>query len=115
MTDPYSPQPYEPDDEFDPDARYAPKPYMPPPGRAEPYGPPPAYGQLPPTPMSPYAGQHPPPPYMGPVPHQMYYPVRPPRKYNSIALHILLFFLTGGIGNVIYALWIYDHNRRNGY
>ncbi|GAA4893440.1 hypothetical protein GCM10025789_08270 [Tessaracoccus lubricantis] len=37
------------------------------------------------------------------------------RKYNSFWIHLLLFFLTGGIGNIIYAWYIWDWNNKHGY
>lgn len=99
----------------------------PPPPRPAPVHtpPPPQYGApfLPP----PYAAHHMPPPYAAP-PMYAHPPVQqvivnagggPPvfyhRKYNSFWLHVLLFFLTGGLGNIIYAWSIWDWNRRHGY
>lgn len=93
-----------------------------------PYLPPsPAYGSPYPPPSPAYGAHHMPPPYAAPP---MY--AHPPmqqvivnagggpavfyhRKYNSFWLHVLLFFFTGGIGNIIYAWSIWDWNRRHGY
>ncbi|GAA2692655.1 hypothetical protein [Actinoplanes palleronii] len=36
------------------------------------------------------------------------------RKHNSVGLHILLFVLTYGIGNLIYAWYVYDWNQKRG-
>lgn len=117
MSEPYSPQPYEADDDFDPEATYAPKPYMPPPAAPNPYAQPPV--PQPPLPQPPMMPPYPPyqqqmPPYPA-MPYGMHHPMRAPRRYNSVGLHILLFFFTGGIGNAIYAWWVWDSNKRAGY
>ena len=106
MSDQPQPQPYlEPERRPDPEATYSPKPYLPPPPPVaqpyQPYGPPP-YQQ-----DQRFAGP--------PQPYYAQYPARPPYKTNSVWAHIGLFLFTGGIGNVIYALWVYDQNKRNGY
>ncbi|MFF3431829.1 hypothetical protein [Streptomyces sp. NPDC002602] len=36
------------------------------------------------------------------------------RRRQSAGLHVVLFFCTAGIGNVIYAKYISSWNRRNG-
>jgi hypothetical protein len=36
------------------------------------------------------------------------------RKRNSFALHVVLFFLTVGIGNILYAWYVFDWNRKRG-
>ncbi|RRD47841.1 hypothetical protein [Tessaracoccus sp. OH4464_COT-324] len=69
-------------------------------------------------PNTPYAQQPfpPQPPYEYPVPPiAPGYPYRLPRKEHSIGLHVLLFMFTGGVGNVLYWLWIENENRRRGY
>ena len=43
------------------------------------------------------------------------YPMVPPRREHNFGIHILLFFLTGGIGNIIYYFWVTSENRRLGY
>ena len=40
---------------------------------------------------------------------------RMPPKQHSLAVHIVLLFLTGGIGNLIYWWSISNENRRRGY
>lgn len=42
-------------------------------------------------------------------------PVYYGRKYNSFLIHALLFVFTGGIGNVIYAGYIWHWNSTHGY
>lgn len=125
---PYSSDPYGTGDGEE--ATYAPQPYAqpfdattPPPGYGQPgpYAQPPypsAQYQQPYPPQQPYAPQQYGQPQYGigyPAVNQYGYLQRAPRKYNSIGLHILLFIFTGGIGNALYALWIYDQNKRNGY
>ena len=89
------------------------------------------YNQLPPNPgyaqrMNPY-GQQQVGPYGTPLQPQPYqqpgayaqtpygYPAYPPRKEHSIGIHILLFLLTGGLGNVVYFICVNSENRRLGY
>lgn len=72
----------------------------------------PGYGTDPYGQPIPYAQQ---PPY-GPPPRDIYGPPMVGyRKYNSIGLHILLFLFTAGIGNIIYAWYVWDCNTRHGY
>nr|DAO95945.1 MAG TPA: hypothetical protein [Caudoviricetes sp.] len=40
---------------------------------------------------------------------------RLPRKRHSIAVHVVLLFLTAGIGNLVYWWWIANENRKRGY
>lgn len=81
----------------------------------------PAYGGAPYAPPSPY-GAPPPPPYgYAPQPVQQVVinqggpMVMGYRKYNSFWAHVLLFIFTAGIGNIIYAWYIWDWNNRHGY
>ncbi|MBB1482684.1 DUF1707 domain-containing protein [Tessaracoccus sp. MC1865] len=88
--------------------------------------PPPPYA-APHQPPSPYGPPQLPPPYPPPMyAHQPVAPVQQVfvnqsgpvgmyRKYNSFWVHLLLFFLTGGIGNIIYAWYIWDWNTKRGY
>jgi len=36
------------------------------------------------------------------------------RKRNSFSVHVVLFLLTAGLGNVLYAWYVYDWNRKRG-
>lgn len=64
-----------------------------------------------------YGPYGPRPPYRGAMYRNPYYdaePVIPPVRHN-VALHVLLFLVTGGIGNLVYWAWIVSENRRRGY
>jgi hypothetical protein len=106
------------------------------------YSPAPSQPIYPPAPGYP-AQQYPPqyatPPVSGypqgqPYPHQPYPPQYAPqviiqnntsavafgggyrlRKRQSIGVHILLFLFTAGLGNVLYAWYVIDWNRRHGF
>ncbi|BCJ42146.1 hypothetical protein GCM10010168_64760 [Actinoplanes ianthinogenes] len=133
-----------PPDDPPPYGGYAPPPgYSPAPGyQAQQY--PPQYGAPPVPgypqqyPPQPYPAQHyPPQPYPAQqYPHQPYppqYAAPAPqiviqnntsamafahgyglRKRNSVGVHILLALFTYGLGNIVYAWYVYDWNRRRG-
>ena len=69
--------------------------------------------------IGPYGTPLRPQPYQQPYPYGAlppgYHVARPPRREHHLGIHLLLFFLTGGIGNVIYYLWVTSENRRLGY
>ena len=109
----YSPQPYG-------GTAGAVPPQPPTPPSADPYPPMHAQGPWPSAGYGePLMAQPVPPAYGVPVhptmPPQYYVVQRPPRRRNNPWAHLGLFLFTGGIGNVIYALWVHDSNRRAGY
>jgi hypothetical protein len=99
----------------------------PPPGHypAQPYAPqypPQPYPQQAQYPAGPYAQPYP--PMMQPAPQVVIhntavaaggYGAYGLRKRNSVALHLILFFFTAGIGNLLYAWYVFDWNRKRGF
>jgi hypothetical protein len=129
----YPAQPYPPQGQY-PVQPYQAQPYQAQPYPAQPYPAQPypaqAYppqGQYVQYPVQPYPqGQYPGQPYPGQP-----YPGVPPqivihnnnvatavgygmRKRNSVFLHLVLFFFTFGVGNILYAWYVHDWNRRRG-
>ena len=128
----YPVQPCPPQGQY-PVQPYPAQPYPAQPYPAQPY-PAQAYppqGQYVQYPVQPYPqGQYPGQPYPGqPYPGQPYPGVPPQivihnnnvatavgsgrRKRNSVFLHLVLFF-TFGVGNILYAWYVHDWNRRRG-
>lgn len=117
----YQPKPYDEPRPPAGGASYAGPRYPPQPGPDPLAYPDPGYVPPPGVPGPGFPAQPPmTPPYSAPMYPQMppgqYYAVPPqPRRHNNPWIHVGLFFFTGGIGNVIYALWVYDSNKRAGY
>ncbi|WP_029925523.1 hypothetical protein [Nocardia otitidiscaviarum] len=40
---------------------------------------------------------------------------RGPRKRQSMMVHLLLLFFTAGLGNIVYAWYVMDWNKKHGY
>lgn len=38
-----------------------------------------------------------------------------PRKRHSVAVHVILFLFTAGLGNLVYWWWIASENKKRGY